>query len=133
VTPRVRALRAIATGALPFAANGLLAYVFFRIDTLLLRAFGIADAAIGASSAAYRVMEAPRTAFGSIAAGVIPAATALAHPRERAAFARLGFTPLRIVVAVVLPAVAAFAFAPQLVVGIIYGHGFAAAGSLLLV
>ena len=42
-----------------FCRSGLLSYVFFRIDTLLLRAFGIADVAIGAYSAAYRVMEAP--------------------------------------------------------------------------
>jgi O-antigen/teichoic acid export membrane protein len=133
IVPRMRALRAIAIGALPFAASGLLSYVFFRIDTLLLRAFGIADASIGAYSAAYRVMEAPRTAFGSIAAGVLPAATSLAHPRERAKFRQLGMTTTAIALWVVLPAVLAFALSPGTVIGIIFGHGFAAAAPLLLV
>ena len=133
IRPRMRAVRAVAIGALPFAASGLLAYVFFRIDTLLLRAFGIADAAIGAYSAAYRVMEAPRTAFGSIAAGVLPAATSLAHPRERAAFRKLGRTTTAIVLWVVLPAVLAFALSPGSVIGLIFGHGFDAAVPLLLV
>jgi O-antigen/teichoic acid export membrane protein len=133
IMPRMRALRAIAVGALPFAASGLLSYVFFRIDTLLLRAFGIADASIGAYSAAYRVMEAPRTAFGSIAAGVLPAATSLAHPRERAKFRQLGMTTTAIALWVVLPAVLAFALSPGTVIGIIFGHGFAAATPLLLV
>ncbi len=132
VMPRRRAIRAIAIGALPFAASGLLSYVFFRIDTLLLRAFGIADASIGAYSAAYRVMEAPRTAFGSIAAGVLPAATSLAHPRERAKFRQLATTTAAIALWVVLPAVLAFALSPGTVIGIIFGHGFAAAAPLLL-
>ena len=133
VMPRMRAVRAIAVGALPFAANGLLSYIFFRIDTLLLRAFGIADAAIGAYSAAYRVMEAPRTAFGSIAAGVLPAATSVSHPRERTAFLKLARTTTAIVLWVVLPAVLAFALSPKSVIGLIYGHGFDAAAPLLLV
>ncbi len=133
IRPRVRAVRAVAIGALPFAASGLLAYIFFRIDTLLLRMFGVADAAIGAYSAAYRVMEAPRTAFGSIAAGVLPAATSLAHPRERAAFRKLGRTTTAIVLWVVLPAVLAFALSPRSVIGLIFGHGFDAAAPLLLV
>jgi O-antigen/teichoic acid export membrane protein len=134
IRPRMRAVRAIAMGALPFAASGLLSYVFFRIDTLLLRAFGIADASIGAYSAAYRVMEAPRTAFGSIAAGVLPAATSLAHPRERAKFRQLGMTTTAIAMWVVLPAVLVFALSPGTVIGIIFGgHGFGAAAPLLLV
>jgi len=133
VMPRMRAVRAIAMGALPFAANGLLAYIFFRIDTLLLRAFGVADAGIGAYSAAYRVMEAPRTAFGSIAAGVMPAATSLAHPRERDAFRKLAGTTTAIVLWLVLPAALVFALSPGTVIGLIYGHGFDAAAPLLLV
>jgi O-antigen/teichoic acid export membrane protein len=133
IAPRVRALRAIAGGALPFAANGLLSYIFFRVDTLLLRAFGIADASVGAYSAAYRVMEAPRLAFGSIAAGVMPAATKLAHPRERAAFRQLGTRTTVIALGIVLPAVLAFALFPGLVISLIFGHSFAEAASLLLV
>jgi O-antigen/teichoic acid export membrane protein len=133
IAPRWRAVRAVAAGALPFAANGLLSYIFFRIDTLLLRLFGVADAGIGAYSAAYRVMEAPRTAFGSIAAGVMPAATSLAHPRERAAFRKLAGTTTAIVLWVVVPAVLAFALSPKSVIGLIYGHGFDAAVPLLLV
>jgi O-antigen/teichoic acid export membrane protein len=131
--PRWRAVRAIGRGALPFAASGLLSYVFFRIDTLLLRAFGIADVSIGAYSAAYRVMEAPRTAFGSIAAGVIPAATALAHPSERAAFRKLGVTSTSIVLWMVVPAVLAFALAPNTVVRLIFGRGYDQAGILLMI
>ena len=133
VMPRRNAVFAIAAGALPFAANGLLSYVFFRIDTLLLRAFGIADASIGAYSAAYRVMEAPRTAFGSIAAGVMPAATALSHPRARGEFRKLAGTTTAIVLWVVVPATLAFALSPKSVIGLIYGHGFDAAAPLLLV
>ncbi len=131
--PRVRALRAIALGALPFAANGLLGYVFFRIDTLLLRAFGVADASIGAYSAAYRIMEAPRLAFGSIAAGVLPAASSLGHPNARAEFRRLGTTAMAIVLWIVAPATLAFAIAPDAVIRLIFGHGFSSAGLLLLV
>lgn len=130
--PRLRALRAIGTGALPFAASGLLSYIFFRIDTLLLRAFGVADVSIGAYSAAYRVMEAPRTAFGSIAAGLIPAATALAHPAERAAFRRLAVTTTSLVLWMVVPAVLAFALAPNTVIGLIFGHGYDQAAVLLM-
>lgn len=133
VIPRLRALRAIAIAAMPFAASGLLTYVFFRIDTLLLRVFGIVDASIGAYSAAYRVMEAPRTAFSSIAASVIPAATALAHPSERAAFRRLGATSTSLVLWMVVPAVLAFALAPSTVIRLIFGHGFDQAATLLLV
>jgi O-antigen/teichoic acid export membrane protein len=133
IVPRARALRAIAVGALPFAASGLLSYVFFRVDTLLLRAFGIADAAIGAYSAAYRVMEAPRLAFGSIAAGVLPAATSLAHPNQRVAFRKLGTTTTAIVLWVVLPAVLAFALSPGTVIRLIFGHGFDGAVPLLLI
>ncbi len=131
--PRVRALRAIAAGALPFAANGLLSYVFFRIDTLLLRVFGIADASIGAYSAAYRIMEAPRLAFGSIAAGVLPAASSLGHPNARAEFRRLGTTAMALVLWIVAPAVLAFAIAPDAVIRLIFGHGFTGAGLLLMV
>lgn len=131
--PRIRALRAIAAGALPFAANGLLSYVFFRIDTLLLRAFGIADASVGAYSAAYRIMEAPRLAFGSIAAGVLPAASSLGHPNARAEFRRLGTTATALVLWIVAPAVLAFALAPDAVIRLIFGHGFSGAGLLLLV
>ncbi len=131
--PRRRAVVAIAMGALPFAANGLLSYIFFRIDTLLLRAFGVSDAAIGGYSAAYRVMEAPRTAFGSIAAGVMPAATSLAHPREREAFRKLAGTTTAIALWVVLPAALVFALSPGTVIGLIYGHGFDFAAPLLLV
>lgn len=130
--PRLRALRAIGIGALPFAASGLLSYVFFRIDTLLLRAFGIADVAIGAYSAAYRVMEAPRTAFSSVAGGVIPAATALAHPNDRAAFRRLGMTATSLVLWMVVPAVLAFALAPSTVIRLIFGHGYDQAAQLLV-
>jgi O-antigen/teichoic acid export membrane protein len=133
VRPRARALRAVAAGALPFAANGLLSYIFFRVDTLLLRAFGVADASIGAYSAAYRVMEAPRTAFGSVAAGVMPAATSLAHPRERGAFRKLAGTTTAIVLWLVVPAVLAFLLSPKSVIGLIYGHGFDAAVPLLLI
>jgi O-antigen/teichoic acid export membrane protein len=131
--PRVRALRAIAVGALPFAANGLLGYVFFRIDTLLLRAFGVVDASIGAYSAAYRIMEAPRLAFGSVAAGVLPAASSLGHPNARAEFRRLGTSAIAIVLWIVVPAVLAFALAPDAVIRLIFGHGFSGAGLLLLV
>lgn len=131
--PRLRALRAIAVGALPFAANGLLSYVFFRIDTLLLRAFGVADASVGAYSAAYRIMEAPRLAFGSIAAGVLPAASALGHPDARAEFRRLGTTAMALVLWIVAPAVLAFALAPDVVIRLILGPGFNGAGLLLLV
>jgi O-antigen/teichoic acid export membrane protein len=131
--PRLRALRAIAVGALPFAANGLLSYVFFRIDTLLLRAFGVADASVGAYSAAYRIMEAPRLAFGSIAAGVLPAASALGHPNARAEFRRLGTTAMALVLWIVAPAMLAFALAPDTVIRLILGPGFGGAGLLLLV
>lgn len=133
VMPRRKAVRAIAAGALPFAANGLLSYIFFRIDTLLLRAFGVADASIGTYSAAYRVMEAPRTAFGSIAAGLMPAATSLAHPRARDEFRKLAVTTTTIVLWVMVPATLAFALSPTSVIGLIYGHGFDAAVPLLLV
>jgi O-antigen/teichoic acid export membrane protein len=134
IRPRRRALRAIAFGTLPFTANGLLTYVFFRIDTLLLRGFGIPDAAIGAYSAAYRVMEAPRTAFAStIAAGALPAATSLAHPSQRASFLRLGRTTTGLVLWIMAPAALVFALAPGLVIGLIFGRGFTDAATLLLV
>jgi O-antigen/teichoic acid export membrane protein len=133
VRVRSRALRAIAVGALPFAASGLLSYVFFRIDTLLLRAFGIADAAIGAYSAAYRVMEAPRTAFGSVAAGVLPAATSLVHPSARPEFRRLAATSTSLVLWMVVPAVIVFALAPGPLIQLIFGHGFSGAALLLMV
>jgi len=133
VWPRLRALRAMTVGALPFAATGLLTYVFFRIDTLLLRAFGIADAAIGAYSAAYRIMEAPRTAFGSIAAGVLPAATSLRHPSMRSDFRQLAATTTGIVLWMVVPAVLVFALAPGALIGLIFGHGFSSAAVLLMV
>src|SRR5581483_8659321 len=55
VFPRRAAVIAVGRAALPFAANGLLTQVFFRIDVLMLRFFGIADVAIGAYSGAYRV------------------------------------------------------------------------------
>jgi O-antigen/teichoic acid export membrane protein len=131
--PRVRALRAIAVGALPFAASGLLSYVFFRIDTLMLRAFGIADAAIGAYSAAYRIMEAPRTVFGSVAAGILPAATSLGHPRSREELRRLAATATALVLWMVVPAVLVFALAPEAMIRLIFGHGFSGAALLLMV
>lgn len=130
--PRRAALAALARGALPFAASGLLTYVYFRIDVLLMRMLGVADAALGAYSAAYRVMEAPRTAFGSIAAGVLPAATALSHPRERSAFRALGARAATMALWTVAPATVAFAVAPHTVTALIFGHGYDAAAAILL-
>jgi O-antigen/teichoic acid export membrane protein len=131
VQPRRAALGAIARGALPFAASGLLTYVYFRIDVLLMRGLGVADAGLGAYSAAYRVMEAPRSAFGSIAAGVLPAATALAHPRRRSEFRALGARAATIALWTVAPATVAFLVAPHTVTSLIFGRGYDAAAGLL--
>lgn len=131
--PRLRASLAVARGALPFAASGLLTYVYFRLDVLLLRALGVADGAVGAYSAAYRVMEAPRTAFGSIAAGMLPEVAALAHPRDRDAFKRLAARVAVVTLWTVVPAAVVFALAPATVVRLIFGPGFGQAALLLAV
>jgi O-antigen/teichoic acid export membrane protein len=129
--PRRAAAIAVGRGALPFAANGLLTQIFFRIDVLMLRFFGIADAAIGAYSGAYRMMEVPRLAFGSISAGALAEAATLAHPRDRGALSSLGARVTNLTLWCTVPASLLFLIAPQFLVRLVYGPGFEHAAALL--
>ena len=131
--PRRRATLALLKAALPFAASGLLMYVFFRIDVLLLRLFGIADAMVGYYSAAYRIMEAPRSAFGSIAAGVLPAATQLAKNNERGELVALVGRSTGFALWLVVPAALLFAISPATFIELIFGRGYSAAIPLLAI
>jgi O-antigen/teichoic acid export membrane protein len=131
LVPRRRETLAVGKATLTFAANGLLGQIFFRIDVLLLRAFGVADVAIGAYSSAYRVMEAPRAIFGSIAAGGLPEAATLSGPAYRVQLRQLGARLATLAIWTVAPATLLFAIAPATVVDVLFGKHFAAAAPLL--
>ncbi|TAM73591.1 hypothetical protein EPN44_13335 [bacterium] len=131
VLPKRRELAAVTRGALPFAASGLLNLIFFRVDVLLLRVLGIADASIGAYSAAYRVMEAPRSAPGVVASGFFPEATRLAREGERRQLLQLGTRSLTLVVAAVAPIAVAFAVAPAFITATLFGSDFTGSAPLL--
>jgi len=131
VLPRRAAAMTMTRHALPFAASGLLTLIFFRVDVLLLRAFGVADAAIGAYSAAYRVMEAPRSAPGVVASSFFPAAAQLSRSADRRPLLQLGGKAVTLVVAAVAPIAVAFAVAPSAITSIVFGSGFAGSAPLL--
>lgn len=129
--PRRHAVLTFTRAALPFAAMGLLTQVFFRIDVLLLRIFGVADSAIGNYSAAYRVMEAPRSAPSVVASSFFPAAARLSREGDRRPLLRLSGKALALGVLLVAPVAVAFAVAPAPIIRIVFGGGFAHAAPLL--
>ncbi|TAM56169.1 hypothetical protein EPN52_15080 [bacterium] len=131
VRPKRRELAAVARAALPFAASGLLSMIYFRVDVLLLRMLGIADAPIGAYSAAYRVMEAPRSAPGVVASGFFPEAARLAREGDRGRLLSLGARSLTLVVAAVVPLSVAFVSAPAFITRTLFGVDFSGSAELL--
>jgi O-antigen/teichoic acid export membrane protein len=130
---RARAARVFLAHSLPFAAGGLLVYVFFRIDTLLLRFFGIAESAIGNYAAAYRVMEVTRVPSAVIAQGYGPAASRFRTKADAAGLVALASRAWSLTLAIALPSVLAFVLAPGFITGLVFGGGYHDAIALLLV
>ncbi len=132
VAPRTRALAALWAHALPFAAGGFLVYVFFRIDVLLLRGFGVAAAAIGDYSAAYRVMEVTRVPSAVVAQGYGPAAASFRNVADKSRLLELASRAWSVTLGVALPSVLLFTLVPGTIVHIVFGKAFGAAVPLLV-
>jgi O-antigen/teichoic acid export membrane protein len=130
---RPRAARALLGESIPFAAGGLLVYIFFRIDVLLLRFLGIGEAHIGNYSAAYRVMEVTRVPSAMIAQGYGPAAASHRKASEKTSLLALASRAWSVTVGIALPCVLAFALAPGIIIHIVFSNAYREAIGLLLV
>ncbi len=130
---RPRAARALLAQSIPFAAGGLLVYIFFRIDVLLLRAFGVGEAHIGNYSAAYRVMEVTRVPSAMIAQGYGPAAAQFRRATDKAGLVALASRAWTVTLGIALPCVLGFALVPALIIHIVFGNAYREAIGLLLV
>jgi O-antigen/teichoic acid export membrane protein len=130
---RVRAARALLAQSIPFAAGGLLIYIFFRIDVLLLRFLGVGAVHIGNYSAAYRVMEVTRVPSAMIAQGYGPAAARFREGSEKARLVALASRAWTVTIGIALPSVLAFALVPGLIVHLVFGSAYREAVGLLLV
>ncbi len=133
VRPRLRAARALLAESIPFAAGGLLVYIFFRIDVLLLRVLGVGEAHIGNYSAAYRVMEVTRMPSAMIAQGYGPAAARFRNVAAKNDLVALAARAWTVTVGIALPCVLAFALAPALIIHIVFSNAYHEAIGLLLV
>lgn len=129
---RPRAARVFFMHALPYAAGALLVYVFFRIDVLVLRFLGVAEAAIGTYSAAYRVMEVTRVPSAVLAQGFGPAAARFRRSPDRTGLIALASRTWTLTLAIALPSVIAFVLAGGLVVHVVFGNAYRAAIPMLL-
>ncbi len=130
---RARAARALLAQSIPFAAGGLLIYIFFRIDVLLLRFLGVGAAHIGNYSAAYRVMEVTRVPSAMVAQGYGPAAARFRKDAEKAGLVALASRAWTVTIGIALPSVLAFALVPGLIVHLVFSNAYREAIGLLLV
>ena len=131
IRPRPLHLRLFLREGMTFFAGGVFIYIFFRIDVLLLRAFGVSEAAIGFYSAAFRVMEVTRSPSGVFAAGFAPAAAVAARRRERGPLLHLGSRTLATVIGIALIPTLVFLLAPELLARLLFGGEYALVGPLL--
>jgi O-antigen/teichoic acid export membrane protein len=128
---RLRAARALLAESIPFAAGGLLVYIFFRIDVLLLRFLGVAEAHIGNYSAAYRVMEVTRVPSAMLAQGYGPAAARFRNVSDKGALLALASRAWTVTIGIALPCALVFALVPHLVIHIIFSNAYREAIGLL--
>jgi PST family polysaccharide transporter len=133
VRPRRRAMRVFLWESFPFAAGALLMYIFFRLDTLLLRFLGVTSASIGEYSAAYRLMEVSRVPSLLVGEGYGPAAARFKKLPDKDGLIDLASRAWTLTVVLALPAVLIYALAPGLIVHIVFGEAFRSAAPYLVV
>jgi O-antigen/teichoic acid export membrane protein len=129
--PRFSATLLVLRASAPFAAAGMLWQLFFRVDVVLLRLFGVAEVSLGMYAAAYRVVDASRAPTSVIASALAPAVSAVGRRRESGPLLGLASGSLTLAVACASVATAALLFVPDLIVRVVFGHDYVPGAYLL--
>jgi PST family polysaccharide transporter len=124
-------MRQLLLSSWPLAVSSLSILLYMRIDQVMLGQI-LGNGAVGIFSAAVRISEFWYFVPMSVAAAVAPALTA-AHQRSEAEYRRKLLAVTRVMVWLGVAAGAMLAFNADRVISLLYGPGYAAAGTVLAV
>ena len=122
-------LRTILRRSLPFAIAGMLYYIYFRIDVVMLSAYR-PPADVGWYNAAYRLVAVLYFIPGSVCAALFARLSVLAHV-DRRSHSRYVAQMVRFMTSFALPVTGTIVAGAPVVIGALFGRNFASSAPLL--